>query len=184
MKHTLRCHDFGKASFMMSRGADPGRFWWKGCGEALAKIVPARKGLRPESPARRSVEQGSAQRGAGTRLRDATVKPIEGASFQCRSHARLGGQIPGGAPSSAPRRAPLAGMRPRRRAEDRGIGALMARSGVASKHTTPGTCSALRGTLCRSACQYRHIVAAPRFALSTILATTHARFIMLRALSD
>ena len=26
-----------------------------------------------------------------------------------------------------------------------------------SKHTTLGTCSALRGTLCRSACQYRHI---------------------------
>ncbi len=40
---------------------------------------------------RRNVEQGSAERGAGTRLRDATVEPIKGASFQCRSHARLRG---------------------------------------------------------------------------------------------
>jgi hypothetical protein len=48
--------------------------------------------------ARRSAEQGSAQRGAGTRLRDASVQPIKGASVHCRSHARLGGQIPQGAP--------------------------------------------------------------------------------------
>ena len=36
-------------------------------------------------------------------------------------------------------------------------GALLSRSGAASKHKALGTCSALRGTLCRSACQYRHI---------------------------
>ena len=51
--------------------------------------------------------------------------------------------------AGAPKRgagAPPAGMRPRRRAQDRGIGALTSRFGVASKHTTLGTCSALRGT--------------------------------------
>jgi len=51
--------------------------------------------------------------------------------------------------AGAPKRgagAPLAGMRPRRRAQDRGKGALASRFGVASKHTTLGTCSALRGT--------------------------------------
>jgi hypothetical protein len=62
---------------------------------------------------------GSAERGAGARLRDATVEPIKGASFQCRSHARLRGQIPRGAPLP-PYDAP-------------------------SKHDTLGTCSALRG---------------------------------------
>ena len=44
--------------------------------------------------ARRGAEEGSAERGAGARLRDATVEPINGASFLCRSHARLWGQIP------------------------------------------------------------------------------------------
>ena len=39
---------------------------------------------------------GSAQRGVGTRSRDATVEPITGASLRCRSHARLRGQIPKG----------------------------------------------------------------------------------------
>ena len=52
-----------------------------------------------------SREQGSAQRGAGSRLRDATVQPIMGASNKCRFRARLRGQIPEG-PSSALRRAP------------------------------------------------------------------------------
>ena len=42
--------------------------------------------------------------------------------------------------------APLAGMRPRRRAQDRGIGALPSRFGVASKQRVLGTCSALSGT--------------------------------------
>jgi hypothetical protein len=47
---------------------------------------------------RRSVEQGSAQRGAGTRSRDATVQPITGVELRRRSAARLRGQIPKGAP--------------------------------------------------------------------------------------
>jgi hypothetical protein len=95
MKHTLRCHDLGQVracdSCLEKNGLPPTLGF-------QAKIAPAHKGLRPESPARRREEQGSAQRGAGTRLRDATVEPIKGASFQCRSHARLGGQIPRGAP--------------------------------------------------------------------------------------
>jgi len=62
-------------------------------------------------------------------------------------------------------------------------GALMSRSGVASKQKTLGTCSALRGTLCREACQYSkywlHLASRyRRFWLAT-----HARFIMLGALS-
>jgi hypothetical protein len=54
------------------------------------------------------------------RLRDATVEPIKGASFQCRSPARLRGQIPRGAPLpplDAPR---FPGMRPWRRTQARG----------------------------------------------------------------
>jgi hypothetical protein len=54
---------------------------------------------------RRNVEQGSAERGAGARLRDATVEPIKARRFECRSMRVTGGQIPEG-PSSAPRRAP------------------------------------------------------------------------------
>ena len=58
-----------------------------------------------------SVEQGSAQRGAGTRLRDATVEPINGAWILSRSHARLRGQIPKG-PLFRPVTRPACGMRP------------------------------------------------------------------------
>ena len=57
---------------------------------------------------RRNVEQGSAERGAGARLRDATVEPIKARRFECRSMRVTGGQIPEG-PSSAPRRAPVSG---------------------------------------------------------------------------
>ena len=58
----------------------------------------------------------------GTRSRgpvygDATVEPIMSASHR-RSVRAAGGQIPEG-PSSAPRRAPLAGMRPANRASRR-----------------------------------------------------------------
>ncbi len=42
---------------------------------------------------------------------DATVEPIIGASYGRSMRAAAGGQIPEG-PSSAPRRAPYAGMRP------------------------------------------------------------------------
>jgi hypothetical protein len=51
----------------------------------------------------------------GPFLGDATVEPITGASHR-RSSRAAGGQIPEG-PSSAPRRAPLAGMRPAKDAE-------------------------------------------------------------------
>jgi hypothetical protein len=66
--------------------------------------------------------------------------------------------------------------------EERAIlGALLSRSGVASKHTTLGTCSALRGTLCRSACQYRKywLHLASRYCQFWL--ATHSRFIVLRA---
>jgi len=49
-------------------------------------------------------------------------------------------------------------------------GALPSRSGVASRHTPPGTCSALRGTLCRAAWPYTRYCPAPPFASSTIFA--------------
>lgn len=61
----------------------------------------------PMGGARWSVEQGSAQRGTGTRLRDANVQPIGSACSSDRSCARLRGQIPKGAPlppSNAPQR--------------------------------------------------------------------------------
>ena len=103
----------------------------------------------PQGEVRRNVEQGSAQRGAGTRLRDATVEPIKGASFQCRSRARLRGQIPRGAPLP-PYDAP-------------------------SKHNALGTCSALRGTFVARLANI-DILAAPRSALSTILARTARAF--------
>jgi hypothetical protein len=45
---------------------------------------------------RRNVEQGSAERGAGARLRDATVEPIKARRFECRSMRVTGGQIPEG----------------------------------------------------------------------------------------
>ena len=61
-----------------------------------------------EEKGRRSVEQGSAQRGAGARLRDATVEPIMARHVFKPIHAHLRGQIPEG-PSSALRRAHLRG---------------------------------------------------------------------------
>jgi hypothetical protein len=95
---------------------------------------------------------GSAQRGAGTRLRDATVEPnSRRAEILSEPLARFPGQIPtSGAPPppcSAPRLRDVtakACVRPRaslRRAPSR--------SGVASKQTALGTCSALRGILRR-----------------------------------
>jgi len=86
--------------------------------------------------------------------------------------------------AGAPKRgagAPRAGMRPRRCAKDRGLGALTSRCGVASKQKTLGTCSALRGTFVARLANI-DILAAPRFAPSTILAATHARFIVLGTL--
>jgi hypothetical protein len=118
MKHTLRCHGFGDVEHAAGSGAATGMHR---AGNRGPKPCQPTRGLRPESSARRSVGQGSAQRGAGARLRDATVEPIKGASFQCRSPARLRGQIPRGAPLpplDAPR---FPGMRPWRRTLVRGL---------------------------------------------------------------
>jgi hypothetical protein len=65
------------------------------------------RGLRSSGRAEAGKE-GSAQRGAGTRLRDATVEPIVGASLKCRSLRVSGVRSPRG-PSSALRRARLRG---------------------------------------------------------------------------
>ena len=54
---------------------------------------------------RRGAEQGIGKRGAGARLRDATVQPIKGRVSDTDPLRVAGGQIPEG-PSSAPRRAP------------------------------------------------------------------------------
>ena len=67
---------------------------------------------------RRNVEQGSAERGAGARLRDATVEPIKARRYACRSMRVTGGQIPEG-PSSAPRRAPVSGHATKEGASER-----------------------------------------------------------------
>ena len=66
--------------------------------------------------ARRSEEQGSAERGAGTHSWDGTVEPIVGASCESRSHARLRGQIPGKSPGPLfhPATRPACGCDPRR----------------------------------------------------------------------
>jgi len=61
-------------------------------------------------------------------------------------------------------------------------GALMSRSGVASKHTTLGTCSALRGTLCREACQYSEYWLHLASRYRRFWLATHARFTILGAL--
>jgi hypothetical protein len=96
---------------------------------------------------RRNVEQGSAERGAGARLRDATVESIVGASGVCRSHARLRGQIPGksSGPLFRPATRPACGMRPWSRslarlayADPTGV------SGVRSPEIHRGPSSALR----------------------------------------
>ena len=90
------------------------------------------------------MEQGSAERGAGAPFGDATVQPIMSASFQCRSHARLRGQIPEG-PSSARRRAPVSGdATGEEHNSTRAISGAASRSGVASIEEADGTCSALR----------------------------------------
>jgi hypothetical protein len=95
---------------------------------------------------------GSAQRGAGTRLRDATVEPNRRrAEILSGPLARFPGQIPtSGAPPppcSAPRVRDVtakACVRPRAT-----FWRAPSRSGVASKQTALGTCSALRGILRR-----------------------------------
>jgi hypothetical protein len=151
MKHTLRCHGFGDVEHAAGSGAATGMHR---AGNRGPKPCQPTRGLRPESSARRSVGQGSAQRGAGARLRDATVEPIKGASFQCRSPARLRGQIPRGAPLpplDAPR---FPGMRPRRRAQDRGYWrAHVPLRGRIQAHTAWNLLRPPRD-LCREACQY------------------------------
>ena len=116
MKRVMRCHDFGSG-----REASRSPYLEYGQGERQShgpKLVPApgisldnpmsTPGLRPKSATRRSVEQGSAQRGAGTRLRDATVEPIVGASSNADPTRVSGVRSPRG-PSSALRRARLRG---------------------------------------------------------------------------
>ena len=58
----------------------------------------------------------------------------------------------------------------------------MSRSGVASKQKTLGTCSALRGTLCRSACQYGEYWLHLASRYRRFWLAPHARFIVLGAL--
>jgi len=79
-------------------------------------------------------------------------------------------------------RDPLAGCDRAGACEDRASGALLSRSGVASKHTTLGTCSALRGTLCREACQYSEYWLHLASRYRRFWLAPHARFIMLGAL--
>jgi len=91
--------------------------------------------------------------------------------------ARIGGAPERGAG------APLAGMRPCRCRESRVDSARrVSRSGVASKQNTLGTCSALHATHRCSTCQYSGywLHRAPRH--HQFWTTTHARFIMSRAL--
>ena len=79
-------------------------------------------------------------------------------------------------------RDPLAGCDRAGACEDRASGALLSRSGVASKQKTLGTCSALRGTLCRESCQYSEYWLHLASRYRRFWLATHARFIMLGAL--
>jgi len=186
----------------------------------VAKTAPAHKGLRPQSPARRSEEQGSAQRGAGSpesgrgapvifgdltsqaivggdplrltrvaspnkigapapprqppRLRDATVEPIVGASSNADPTRVSGVRSPRG-PSSALRRARLRGW-------DR-VG--VHRTVVLARYCpAPGSHPSTHrlepappstGPLSLGL-PIRRVLAAPRFALSTILSRNALAF--------
>jgi hypothetical protein len=88
-----------------------------------AKIAPARKGVRPKSPARRSVEQGPPESGRGAPKVLVRGSDLEGGRGRRAVPLRLiSGRIPKKTwgPCSTSTAAPLAGMRPRRRAQDRG----------------------------------------------------------------
>ena len=62
-------------------------------------------------------------------------------------------------------------------------GAPMSRFGVASNDEAVGTCSALRGTLCRAACSYSRYELRHPSRDQSVLAATHTWFIMLGTLS-
>jgi hypothetical protein len=171
MKHTLRCHDFCSLDAPFARAPKSMRENGYPVGQNRAS---------PQGIAARIA--GAPKRGAGigvTWSRDplagcdgeADQRRVASMPIPCASR----GSDPQRGPSSAPRRAPLTGMRPRRRAEDRGIGALTSRSGVTSKHTTLGTRSTLRGTFVARLANI-DILAAPRFAPSTILSRNARAF--------
>jgi len=50
IKRTLRCRDFGEGYFELSRQASEWKSSWRRRSPTVAKIAPALKGLRPESP--------------------------------------------------------------------------------------------------------------------------------------
>jgi hypothetical protein len=210
MKRVLRCHDFrsGREAIRSQY-----REYWQGERQSHGrKVVPALR-VAARIAARRNAKQGSAQRGVGTRLRDATVKPIVRRVVLMPILRASTGLHPRRGPCSALRRARLRGCDRKGPRESRGwarlrpatgshpitkrlepvppsaghfVGLLVdirdidcavlrartvARSrgprggcdrkgerwshdsvrlrpdcGVASRHETPGTCSALRGT--------------------------------------
>ena len=106
MRRAMRCHDFRLGQEV--RRSQYREYWLGARRRDGRKFVPALR-VAAKIAARRSVEEGSAQRGAGTRLRDATVEPIAGASLRMPIHARLRGQIPIRGPSCALRCARLRG---------------------------------------------------------------------------
>jgi hypothetical protein len=140
-----------------------------------------------QQPARRSVEQGSAQRGAGARLRDATVEPIK----RVASNAD-----PCASPGVRSQRVPLPPLdAPRLRGCDRGgvhrhADSIRRAWPAAGSHLRPRAQALLRppravlaatrvgrGDLgaycCRSPLQYRHIAAGDPKSASHIASVAH-----------
>ena len=146
------------------------------CDTAMGKKSCQPSGLCPKSAACRSAEQGP-------RSRDATVEPIVGAYTPIP--LRVCGVRSQREPSSALRRAPLAGMRPRRGAWDpRNVGAPVSRlRGRIQAKNAWNLLRPARDSVAGLANMPSYSTAA-RFALSTVLAATHVRFIVLGALSN
>jgi len=178
MKHTLRCHGFGDAGQAARSGP------------AMGMRRAGSRGPKPRQPTRGC---GQNRRRAGTWSRIAGERKRGPGDFRGsdlagdrgrRSFASDSGRIPKSnwGPCSTSSAAPLAGCDRAGACEDRASGALLSRSGVASKHGTLGTCSALSGTLCRSACQYSEYWLHLASRYRRFWLATHARFIMLGAL--
>ncbi len=120
MRRVMRCHDF-RSGREASRSQY--REYWQGERQSHGrKLVPALR-VTAKIAARRSVEQGSAQRGAGTRLRDATVKPIIGRVTLTPILCAFSGSHPKGTCSSL-RRARLRDATAEAQSQSRVFGAL------------------------------------------------------------
>jgi hypothetical protein len=171
MKHTLRCHDFGWRHVGRSMAV---RIGGESVGAPRAKIAPAHKGLRPESSTRRNVEQGPAcgmrpcRRVKGPRIRRSIV-PLRGAGGT-RSRGPVFGDATVEPAMSASQPAQCASSRSD---PQRGPSSSLRRAIQAEKAWN--LLRPTRDALSRGL-PIQRVLAAPRFALSTILARTARAF--------